>query len=448
MYCKSCGKIVDDDSKFCMHCGAKLLSKDKIIPEIEIPVNPLNVSKKEIEPGNKFKTKPLITSFQKAEVENATENNTHLLEEFEVKETGRNLSPRDSFGYLFGIAGSFLLAWVIAFSLLNEHAMNESYGAGIGPFSLEKYSQLVYSIIFLLIGSFLLGRNRIILKKIISIAIDGIILFVWTALCVGIFLGNSSINDTSIFGYNLILNEFTTRIIAWSLFFLFYYLLGELTGGTFGKKIAGLVTLDYQKNRISLKQGFQKTLIYSSSILIILLWFVWNHYLINISDSILFHFCQWLCFALLFASLIMIFVSKEHHSLADIFSKTIVEKKSHQIANTNVSNVHTSLNEYSEIPNSEIVNISELHDLIAKEKKKFFPTQNELIIEKLEGLLNDKISFFKLNRIYKERFMKEIPEHLISISSANGTIYYYIEPLIRIGVCEKDFPYKIISKEI
>ena len=27
MYCKSCGKIIDNDSKFCIHCGTKLFSE-------------------------------------------------------------------------------------------------------------------------------------------------------------------------------------------------------------------------------------------------------------------------------------------------------------------------------------------------------------------------------------------------------------------------------------
>jgi hypothetical protein len=29
MFCKACGKKVDDDSKYCIYCGAKLLSNDE-----------------------------------------------------------------------------------------------------------------------------------------------------------------------------------------------------------------------------------------------------------------------------------------------------------------------------------------------------------------------------------------------------------------------------------
>ena len=456
MYCKSCGKIVDSDSKFCMHCGVKLFSNDKIIPEVEMPINSLSFSKKEIEPENKFKTTPLINPFQKEKVENTTQNKTHVLEEFEVKEKERILSPKDIFGYLFCTVGSFLLSWVMAFSILNEHPMNENYTVGTGPFSLEKYSQLFYSILFLLIGSFLSGSNRIIFKKIISITIDGIILFIWTALCVGIFLGNSSINDTFIFNYELILNEFTTRIVAWSLFFLLYYLLGELTGGTLGKKIVGLTSLDFQKNRISLKQSFQKTLIYSASIWIILLWFIWNHYLININDSIFFHFCQWLCFALLFASLIMIFISKEHHSLADIFSKTIVTKR---LNNSWVSELilggplniveqnfqSTPKTNYS---NNNINNLLALHKLIDKEKKRIFSTQNETIINFIKETITDKNSFFQVNGAYKKQYSTDLLKDLVSISSSYGTIYFYVEPFIKLGVCEDEYPHRIIPIEL
>ena len=143
----------------------------------------------------------------------------------------------------------------------------------------------------------------------------------------------------------------------------------------------------------------------------------------------------------------MIFISKENKSLADIFSKTNVERKTNQISMSNATSLQTTSINNPEISESAINNISDLHKLIVQEKKKIFPGKNKLITEKLEELFKDKNSFFGTNSIYKDQYSKEIPEHLMSISSAYGLIYYYVEPLIKLGICEEDFPHKITDHE-
>jgi hypothetical protein len=154
-----------------------------------------------------------------------------------------------------------------------------------------------------------------------------------------------------------------------------------------------------------------------------------------------YHFCQWLFFILFFVSLFMIFISKENYSLADFFSKTVVEKDNNQIFSTNITNESQGS---SDVP---FENISSLHKLIVSEKRKVFSGSNKLIIERIEEIVKDTKSFFSLNKMYKELYSNDLIEHLKSISSSYGTIYYYMKPFIKLGLCEEDFPHKIISSD-
>jgi hypothetical protein len=443
MFCKSCGKIIDDDSKYCVHCGTKLFSNN-------IPITENNEKVIEVSDSSKTKTENNSTLKSKNSIYDkhalkGLNNQENVLEEFELK-TKNSKSSRRIIGVLLSFIGCFLLAWDVSFSVLSVHPITENYFVGFGVISIgSKYSLLVYSLIFLLIASILISRDRLILNKTISIAIDGIALFLFLYTVEYLFIGKDS-TDGSLISYFLYYNVFTNKIIAWSLFLLIYYLFAELLGGTLGKKIVGLISQNQEKQRISLKQSTQKTLIYATPIWILLISFLWNpHILNNLNDSIIFQLCQWLCFILLFTSLLMIFISRKNNSLADFFSKTLVKKKNNKSSLLSFTNEKVTLIKNAEISEKITANIYTLFNQIEKEKRKLFSGRNLNIAELTEKVFTDKNSFFTINNFYNDQYSIGIIEHLISISSSHGTIYFYIEPFIKLGVCENTFPYKTLS---
>ncbi len=99
---------------------------------------------------------------------------------------------------------------------------------------------------------------------------------------------------------------------------------------------------------------------------------------------------------------------------------------------------------FTNISRDAVDNISELHNSIIKEKKKIFSGENENIINLIESIFIDKNAFFANCEIYKNRYSKDIIEHLISISSSYGIINYYMSPFMKLGVCENTYPYKLL----
>ncbi|HET7119417.1 MAG TPA: zinc-ribbon domain-containing protein [Hanamia sp.] len=464
MFCKSCGKLIDDDSKYCIHCGTNLFSANVPIIEnnekiIEIP----DSSKTKIEINSTLKSTNSIYDNHSFK---SLYNQENVLEEFEIK-TKNSKSSRRIIGVLISFIGCFLLAWDVSFSLLSTHPIAEIY--------YYIWVSLVFSSILLIIAAFILSKSdKIILNKTISIIVDGLALLLFLYLADFIFIGKDYISgypphyvsssEQSYTSYlldnhffDLLHNVFTNKMITWSLFLLIYYSFGELSGGTFGKKIAQLASRNQEKERISLKQCIKKTLIYSTPIWIIFILFVLtnligtnppsmlsNDIVNQINNSAILKFCQWTCFILLFISLFMIFISKGNQSLADIFSGTIVEKKNNRISPSNFTSEKIILNKSSELSEKINANVYNLFNQIEKEKRKLFSGRSLSIVELTEKVFTDKNSFVTINNFYNDYYSIGIIEHLISISSSYGTIYFYIEPFIKLGVCEDTFPYKTL----
>jgi uncharacterized RDD family membrane protein YckC len=443
MYCKSCGKIIDNDSKFCIHCGTKLVSDYEPIQEQNKKFN-LITANAEIKAENNLP----IKNIKSISVSPSIHSQKDVLEEFALSITKESMSSIKVVGLIFSFIGCFLLAWDVSFSILNFKPIIEDYSVGFASFHIgSKYGLLVESTVILFIGCFLLFQsNRIVLNKFISILIDGLALFICLTIAQVAFVGKDS-TDGSMTSYFLYYSVFTNKIITWSLFILIYYLIGELLGGTIGKKIAGLISQNQEKQRISIKQGIQKTLIYGTPVWILLISFLWNpHILNNLNDSIFFHLCQWFCFVLLFTSLLMIFISRKNNSLADFFSKTLVEKKNNKSTLSRFTNENVILIKTGEISEKITADIYNLFNQIEKEKRKLFSGRNLNIAQLTDKIFTDKNSFFTINNFYNDQYSIGIIEHLISISSSHGTNYFYIEPFIKLGVCEDAFPFKTLPE--
>jgi uncharacterized RDD family membrane protein YckC/RNA polymerase subunit RPABC4/transcription elongation factor Spt4 len=452
MFCKSCGKIVDDDSKYCVHCGTKLFSeKAPVIENNEEASGRRELSQKKPEKTSISKS---INSTYNEQPARPLKNQKDVLEEFAPIEWKRK-PIRKWLGIAIALPGCLILASYISFLLFSNYPVIPEINlisflgiVWISPtFGIHLFA--IFGFILLFLSSIILLKyNKIVFYKLISIGIDGLGLLLFIALFQNIFFGKSidALKDSFDLSYFLQSDILANKIIFWSLYLLLFYFIPEISGGTIGKRIAGLISQNKENQHISLKQGFQKTIIYAFPVWIILLSFSWNPHVLNdISDSILYHFCQWACFILFFVSLFMIFISEQNHSLADFFSKTVVLRKDSPTPSSNLIALQNLSIKNPEVSNTVVNNIFNLHKLIIEEKKKIFSGSNDLIIERIEEIIKDKNSFFSIDKIYKEEYSKGILEHLMSISSGYGTIYFYMKPFIKLGICEEDFPHKIIS---
>ncbi len=86
-----------------------------------------------------------------------------------------------------------------------------------------------------------------------------------------------------------------------------------------------------------------------------------------------------------------------------------------------------------------------LHALIQMEKDKISPGRVEEINDLIAQLVPQKDSFSALNDFYTRQYRVPLIKHLISITSNYTLMYRYLEHLINIGVCRKDYPHELIS---
>lgn len=455
MYCKSCGKIIDNDSRFCVHCGTKLFSNNEPIKEQGKKGNP-TLANAEV----KAESNLPITNIKSISVSPSINNQKDTLEEFALSTTRKSISPRKIIGLVVSCVGALILADYVSF-LLTDFPLLPTIGLfRVGPLlwinSIYIHMYAIYGFVFLFVGSFFLSKsNSIVLNKIISIAIDGLVFLLFLLLVQYLFIGKNPDYDSDI-SYLIFQNVFSNKIIAMSLFFLTYYLIGELSGGTFGKRTARLISQNEEKDHLSLKQALMKTLVYAIPIWILTIILLINFRILNnLNDSLILQVSQFMSFTIIFTSIFMIFISKDNKSLAERISKTLVEKRpekswvSEVILGTSPNIVEQTLpiTKKTDYPNNSINNLLALHKLIDKEKRRIFSTQNETIINLIKEMITDKNSFFQVNDTYKKQYSTDLLKHLMSISSSYGTIYYYVEPFINIGVCEKEFPHKIIAQE-
>src|ERR1017187_1577908 len=153
MFCKSCGKIIDDDSKYCIHCGTKLFSNNVPITENnEKVIEDSDSSKTKTENNSTIKSTNSIYDKHPLKGLNNQEN---VLEEFELK-FKNSKSSRRIIGVLLSFIGCFSLAWDVSFSILNFKPITEDYSVGFASFHIgSKYGLLVESTVILFIGCFL-----------------------------------------------------------------------------------------------------------------------------------------------------------------------------------------------------------------------------------------------------------------------------------------------------
>lgn len=85
-----------------------------------------------------------------------------------------------------------------------------------------------------------------------------------------------------------------------------------------------------------------------------------------------------------------------------------------------------------------------LHALILTEKDKMNPGGVEEINDLLAQLVPQKDSFAALNEFYTRQYRVPLIKHLISISSNYTLIYRYLEHLINLGICRKEYPHELI----
>jgi len=464
MFCKSCGKQIDDDSNFCSFCGTKQpeIQKDIIKPIENLPTERLIVEDK-----TKIK-KNISTPAQE----------TDLFSDIKIMSDDNRLTFQKIIGSFFCISGFFLLSSYFSFLLLDNYSiripniyMYRFYGViFITPALGIHFWGLCGTI--LLLGSFFLKKKEpIAFKKTFAFVIDGIILLFVIFLVQAVINGEESFKIDDYIGSNsprnldlfLEYKIYKTRIIVCSLFFAIYYLLGQLTGGTFGTKLLKLKIVSFDEKKITFSQAFLKTLYYGIGTWAILLFLLSKgyYYIFYIGhppfvkaerNAAIIDIGLWTNFIFILSSAITILVDKHNRSMAEIISrtKTIItqtdDNKLKEIKPTLDSQtpITTSSNSQMEIPAYEEALLFDLHKLIDKERRKFVSGENSKIIDSLKSLISNKEDFVRLNQAYKSHFNKTIIEHLISISSAYSTIYYYVTPLTELGICEKIFPHKIL----
>jgi hypothetical protein len=464
MFCKSCGKQIDDDSAFCSFCGTKQpeIQKPIIKPPENLPIEPQIVD-------NKPKIKENIST---------PAQETDLFSDIKIKSENNRLTFQKTIGSFFCILGFFVLASYYSFLLLDNYPiripniyMYRFYGVIFITPALGIHFWAVCGII-LLLGSFFLKRKEpIAFKKIFAFVIDGIILlFIIFLVQVAIngeesfkiddYIGGNSPRNLDLF---LEYKVYKTRLIVCSLFFAIYYFYGQLTGGTFGSKLLKLKIISVDEKKITLSQAFLKTLYYGIGTWAILLFLLSKgyYYIFYIGhppfvaadrDATIIQIGLWINFAFILSSATTMLIDKQNRTMAEIISRTktiITQTDDNKLKDIkpifeSQTPLTTDNNSRIEIPAYEEALLFDLHKLIDKERRKLISGENAKIIDLLKSIISDKEDFVRLNYAYKSHFNKTIIEHLISISSAYSTIYYYVTPLVELGICEKTFPHKIL----
>lgn len=462
MFCKSCGKQIDDDSVFCSFCGTKQpeIPKTIIKPPENLPIQPQIVESKP-----KIKEN-ISTSAQE----------TDLFSDLKIKLDDDRLTFQKVIGTFFCILGFFLLSSYFSFLILKTHSirvpniyMYKFYGTIFITPALGIHFWALCGIILLLGSFFFKKKEPIAFKKTFAFIIDGALLILALFFIQAIINGEKSFKVDDYIGSDSgnsfsswldTYDIYKTRVIVCSLFFILYYFIGQLTDGTLGQKILKIKSVSFNEQKISLKQVMLKTLYYAlapSAILLYLLSLGKNYpfytksppYL-TFEDNSIFQVCLWLNFIFLFVSALTMLFNKQNKSMAEIISntKTIIKhtgdiklKETNPISETTVT---THNHSPIEIPAYEEALLFDLHKLIDKERRKLVSGENSKITDSLKSLISNREDFLRLNEAYKLHFNKTIIEHLISISSAYSTIYYYVTPLVELGICDKTFPHKIL----
>jgi hypothetical protein len=464
MFCKSCGKQIDDDSSFCSFCGTKQSEIQKAIIKVSenLPAKPQIVeSKPEIKEN--ISTPP---------------QETDLFSDIKIKSESNRLTFQKIIGSSFCMLGFLLLSSYFSFLLLNNY-----------PIRIPNiYSYRFYGIIFitpalgihfwavcgtiLLLGSFFLKKKEpIAFKKTFAFVVDGIFLLIVIFLVQTAINGEESFKIDDYIGGNsprnldlfLEYEVYKTRVIVCSLFFALYYFYGQLAGGTFGTKLLKLKMISVDEKKITFSQAFLKTLYYGIGTWAILLFLLSKgySYIFYIghppfvsperNDTII-EISLWISFIFFLTSAVTMLVNKQNRSMAEIISntKTVIKhidetelKESNSISDSKTIN-STAVRSEIEIAGYQEALLYDLYKLVEKERRKSISGENSNITKLLEQLISDKETFLLLNSHYKKRFDKEIIEHLISISSSYATISFYVKPLTDLQICEATFPHKIV----
>jgi uncharacterized RDD family membrane protein YckC len=464
MFCKSCGKQIDDDSAFCSFCGAKQpeIQKPVIKPPENLPIEPQIVEAKTKNKGN------ISTPAQE----------TDLFSDIKIKSDDNRLTFQKTIGSFFCILGFLVLASYFSFLLLDNYPiripniyMYRFYGVIFITPALGIHLWAVCGIILLLGSFFFKKKDPVAFKKILAFVIDGIILLFIIFLVQGAINGEESFKIGDYIGgkspQNLDLfleyKVYKTRLIVCSLFFAIYYFYGQLTGGTFGSKLLKLKIVSFDEKKITFSQAFLKTLYYGIGTWVILLFLLSKGYFYIFyighppfvaaeRDVTIMQIGLWTNFVFILSSSTAILINKQNRSVAEIISRTktiITQTDDSKLKDIrpifeSQTPVNTDNNSRIEIPAYEEASLFELHKLIDKEKRKLVSGENSKITDSLKSLISNKEDFLRLNEAYKLHFKKTIMEHLISISSAYSTTYYYVTPLVELGICESIFPHKVI----
>lgn len=464
MFCKSCGKQIDDDSIFCSFCGTKQPEIQKTI--IKAPEN--------------LPTEPQIVEIKTKIKENISTpaQATDLFSDIKIQPDDNKLTFQKIIGSFLCILGFFLLSSYFSFLILKTHSiripniyMYKFYGT---IFITPAFGIHFWALcgIILLLGSFVFRKKEpIAFKKTFAFIIDGALLILALFFIQAIFNGEHSFKVDDSIGSNSgnsfsswldTYDIYKTRVIVCSLFFILYYFIGQLTEGTFGQKILKIKSVSFSEQKVSLKQVMLKTLYYGLAtwaILIYLLslgknfpFYTKSPPYLTFEDNSIFQVFLWLNFIFVFVSALTMLFNKQNRSMAEIISntKTIIKhtgdiklKETKPISDSETT-VTTHSHSQIEIPAYEEAQLFDLHKLVDKERRKLVSGENSKITDSLKSLISNGEDFVRLNEVYKLHFNKTIIEHLISISSAYSTINYYVTPLVELGICGKVFPHKIL----
>lgn len=464
MFCKSCGKQIDDDSVFCSFCGTK---------QPEIP-------KTIIKPSENLPTELQIVESKPKIKENLSKpvQETDLFSDLKIKAGDNRLTFKKIIGTSFCILGFLILASYFSFLLLDNYSiripniyMYRFYGVIFITPALGIHFWAVCGII-LLFGSFFFKKKEpIAFKKIFAFVIDGILLLIAIFLVQVALNGEQSFKIDDYFGTNTPKNfdffleyeVYKTRLIVCSLFFAIYYFYGQFTGGTFGAKFFKLKIISADEKKITFSQAFLKTLYYGIGTWSILLFLLSKgySYISYIGhppfaaadhNAVIIDIGLWTNFIFILTSAVTVLFDKQNRSMAEIIAKSKTILKQDYNINTKEQNLNPNLKtnsdtlQFSEfsISNDQEVLLNELYKLVEKEKRKLISGQNPKIIDTLKLLITDKDDFLPMNKAYYTNYHKGIIEHLTSISSSYTAIYYYVEPLVELGVCEKEFPHNVL----
>jgi hypothetical protein len=292
-------------------------------------------------------------------------------------------------------------------------------------------------------------NNRILFRKVCAYFLDWSVILFITLLYQLVFSFNIKIDLQNNFHEDLesirSMKEmefiFKNRIVGMIIGFIAIYFTGQLNNRTFGMKI---LKLEYYNNKE--KNSFKliaiiKTIIYLLPLILIYCGCV------DSFDSQLFYYSNgsilsgfgYLIITIEIFLILIVLINKSNRSIAELITntKTIISRKI-------LSNEVLSKPFLLHAPQLQETILSDLKNLINKEKNRLFSSKNEEIIKVLKYLIIEKNNYLIINEAYQKKYNISLRDDLLKISMSYETTDYFFDHFKSLAICEDQYPYRIL----